>query len=326
MQAHVFMRLCPPVSLCLAVAAAFLPAPAHAEAGPSCVGPDTGGFPLTTRLHGGPASFRAGGGFGIWYLDLTNTTRRACEGVHPVVVLVDARRALKPSQPHLEFYVGKEPHPVRFVPTEDDELVGAFTDEHADEHADEADDFPGFTVGPGRTLTVKLRLALGSDAVRNTVTANAAVVQRHGDDGDWIGQSNDYRFAIESDATATATASTATSTASTATSSADTHTDTDADTDIEAGTAPDSGALTHAPTGTSLPTSLPTSLAVPLPTPAASATDSGHLSLADEAAELARTGLTSPVGLAAVTACFLAAGAALLLARRPARRAARRRR
>ncbi|SHI21812.1 hypothetical protein SAMN05444521_5559 [Streptomyces sp. 3214.6] len=320
------MRLCPPVSLCLAAAAAFLPASAHAEAGPSCAGPDTGAFPLTTRLHGGPASFRAGGGFGIWYLDLTNTTRRACEGVHPVVVLVDARRALKPSQPHLEFYVGKEPHPVRFVSTEDDELVGAFTDEHADEHADEADDFPGFTVGPGRTLTVKLRLALGSDAVRNTVTANAAVVQRHGDDGDWIGQSNDYRFAIDSDATPTPTP---TPTA-TATATADSDTDTDADTDIEAGTAPDSGALTHAPTGTSLPTSLstslPTSLASPLPTPAASATDSGHLSLADEAAELARTGLTSPVGLAAVTACFLAAGTALLLARRPARRAARRRR
>jgi hypothetical protein len=297
------MRLCPPVSLCLAAAAAFLPASAHAEAGPSCAGPDTGAFPLTTRLHGGPASFRAGGGFGTWYLDLTNTTPRACEGVHPVVVLVDARRALKPSQPHLEFYAGGEPHPVRFVPTEDDELVGAFTDEHADEHADETDDFPGFTVGPGRTLTVKLRLALGSDAVRNTVTANAAVVQRHGDDGDWIGQSNDYRFAIESEATATATAT------------ADS--DSDADTGIEAGTAP---------TGTSLPTSLPTSLASPLPTPTASATDSGDVSLADEAAELARTGLTSPVGLAAVTACFLAAGTALLLAWRPARRAARRRR
>ncbi|MDX3247032.1 hypothetical protein PV408_35980, partial [Streptomyces sp. ME18-1-4] len=62
------------------------------------------------------------------------------------------------------------------------------------------------------------------------------------------------------------------------------------------------------------------------PTPTASATDSGDVSLADEAAELARTGLTSPVGLAAVTACFLAAGTALLLAWRPARRAARRRR
>ncbi|MGI5197762.1 hypothetical protein ACQEVY_29720 [Streptomyces sp. CA-288835] len=32
----------------------------------------------------------------------------------------------------------------------------------------------------------------------NDVVANAAVVRRHddGDDGDWVGQSNDYRFRI----------------------------------------------------------------------------------------------------------------------------------
>ena len=33
----------------------------------------------------------------------------------------------------------------------------------------------------------------------NDVTANAAVVQRHDDDGDWVGQSNDYRFGIDTD-------------------------------------------------------------------------------------------------------------------------------
>ncbi|WP_327320736.1 hypothetical protein [Streptomyces sp. NBC_01235] len=283
------MRLCPPVSLCLAVAAALLPASAHAEAGPSCAGPDAGAFPLTTRLRGGPDSYRAGGGYGTWYLDLTNTTRRTCEGVHPVVVLVDVRRALKPSQPHLEFYAGGQPHPVRFEPTDDDELVGAFTDEHADEHTDEADDFPGFTVGPGRTLSVKLRLALGSDALPNVVTANAAVVQRQGDDGDWIGQSNDYRFAIESEP----------------------ESEPEAESDSEA----DSDSATLAPTRA------PDTLAPTLtPTPDASATDPGHLSLADEAEELARTGLGFPAALAAATACFLAAGGALLLARRVARR------
>ncbi|ELS53590.1 hypothetical protein [Streptomyces viridochromogenes] len=188
-----FMRLHTPASLCLAAAALLAAAPpVHAEppaALPSCA-TDGGTFPLTTRLHGGPASYTAGGGYGTWYLDVTNTTARACTGIHPVVVLVDAERALEPSQPRLEFYGGRDstrPHPVRFETTDEDELVGAF------------DGFPGFTVGPGKTLTVKVRLAITSDAVPNEVTANAAVVQRHDDDGDWVGQSNDYRFTIDAD-------------------------------------------------------------------------------------------------------------------------------
>src|SRR5690606_41351686 len=63
--------------------------------------------------------------------------------------------------------------------------------------ADDAARFAGFTVGPGRTLTVKARLQSTSAAVANEVVANAAVVQRHGDDGDWVGQSNDHRFRVE---------------------------------------------------------------------------------------------------------------------------------
>jgi hypothetical protein len=54
-------------------------------------------------------------------------------------------------------------------------------------------------VAPGATLSVKVRLAVTSDAVANDVVAHAAVVQRQGDDGDdgdWVGQSNDYRFRI----------------------------------------------------------------------------------------------------------------------------------
>ncbi|MEU6144187.1 hypothetical protein ABZ848_28020 [Streptomyces sp. NPDC047081] len=197
-----FMRLFTPTSLCLAAAAAFLPLPPPASASPAsastapartapalptptCAAPDSRGFPLTTRIHGAPADYEAGGGYGTWYLDLTNTTNRTCAAVHPVVVLVDEKRALKPSQPRLEFYDGPHTHPVHFETTDEAELVGAFDD-----------GFPGFTVGPGKTLTVKVRLALTSDAVPNEVTANAAVVQRHDDDGDWIGQSNDYRFRI----------------------------------------------------------------------------------------------------------------------------------
>ncbi|MEU1187840.1 hypothetical protein [Streptomyces sp. NPDC005859] len=315
------MRLCPPVSLCLAVAAALLPAPAHAEAGPGCAGPDGADFPLTTRLHGGPASYRAGGGYGTWYLDLTNTTRRTCDGIHPVVVLVDAGRTLKPSQAHLEFYADGRPHPVRFEPTDEDELVGAFTDGPtkgpatgptkgpatgtATGQADGTDRFPGFTVGPGRTLTVKLRLALTSDTAPNAVTANAAVVQRHGDDGDWVGQSNDYRFAVEA-APDPGTADSGTADSGTAPGTADSGTT--APGTADSGTGLDPAAPTPGPTLSATPA------------PDASAADTGRLSLADEAEELARTGLTSPAILVTGTACLLAAGALLLLARRLARR------
>ena len=146
-------------------------------------------LPAHHPLHGGPDSYRPGGGFGAWYLDLTNTTRRTCDGVHPVVVLVDAGHQLKPDQPRLEFYADGRAHPVRFETTDEDELVGVFADERG----------RSFAGSGNRTLTVKLRLALAPDTAPNVVTANAAVVQRHGDDGDWVGQSNDYRFAIGTD-------------------------------------------------------------------------------------------------------------------------------
>lgn len=191
------MRLCTPAPLCLAAAAAVLLTGAHPayadDPAPACAAPDDHTFPLTTRIHGGPDSYAAGGGFGTWYVDLTNTTDRSCTGIHPVVVLVDDKRALEPSQPRLEFFEGARSHPVRFEKTGEDELVGAL--------ADDEGRFAGFTVGPGKTVTVKVRLAVTSDAVPNEVTANAAVVQRHDDDGDWVGQSNDYRFRVDGDTT-----------------------------------------------------------------------------------------------------------------------------
>ncbi|MEQ8143644.1 hypothetical protein [Streptomyces sp. OP7] len=157
---------------------------------PGCAGAGDRGFPLTAHVRGGPEAYDAGGGFGGWELELSNTTGRTCTGVHPVVVLVDEERKLKPSQPRLEFYdPAGRPHPVRFEATDADELVGAF--------ADDAERFPGFTVGPRATLTVKVRLAVTSDAVPNHVTATAAVVQRRDGDGDWVGQSDDYRFRID---------------------------------------------------------------------------------------------------------------------------------
>ncbi|MFF8450262.1 hypothetical protein ACF06Q_21605 [Streptomyces leeuwenhoekii] len=174
-----------------ALAPALLPTGALASAAPrapACAAPGDRDFPLTTRLHGGPAAYQAGGGPGIWYLDLTNTTDRTCSGIHPVVVLVDERRSLQPSQLRLEFHDGTRFRPVPFVTTDAHELIGALA----------ADDggFPGFTIGPGSTRTVTVRFAVAPDAGADGVTANAAIVQRREDDGDWVGQSNDYRFRV----------------------------------------------------------------------------------------------------------------------------------
>ncbi|MFE8986367.1 LPXTG cell wall anchor domain-containing protein [Streptomyces collinus] len=271
------MRLCTPAQLCLTAAAAaaavLLPGAHQARADapvPACAAPDDHTFPLTTRIHGGPDSYTAGGGFGTWYVDLTNTTDRTCTGIHPVVVLVDDKRALEPSQPRLEFFEGPRPHPVRFEKTGEDELVGAF--------ADEEDRFAGFTVGPGRTVTVKVRLMLTSDAVPNDVTANAAVVQRHDDDGDWVGQSNDYRFGIDGGDAGTGT-------------DTDTDTDTGTDTDTDPGTGKETRPGTDP--GASVP---PREDRFPF------------------AEELARTGTGTQV--AAVAALLLTGGGVLLVARR----------
>ncbi|MGW5768449.1 hypothetical protein ACWEVY_04765 [Streptomyces longwoodensis] len=260
--------------------AAPAPAPASARtttsAAPSCDAPDAKAkdFPLTTRLRGGPAAYEAGGGYGTWSLDLTNTTDRTCTGVHPVVVLVDARRALRPSQPLLEFYADGRPHPVRFQRTDEDELVGAF------------DGFPGFTVGPRATVTVRVRLAFTSDTVPDGITADAAVVQRHGDDGDWVGQSDDYRFTVTGGPAPTGPAT------------------------ADPGAATPAGADSAGPGAASAPGTTPAPDA-----PSGSPSAEAALSLTERAGELARTGLASPVA-ATAAAVLLAAGTALVLARR----------
>ncbi|MEU7299279.1 hypothetical protein [Streptomyces sp. NPDC007206] len=191
------MRLPPPLppSLRLAAAAASAsvvvvvttaPAAASAAPPPACAGADARAFPLAARIRGGPPSYEAGGGYGTWYLDLTNTAGETCTGIHPVVVLVDDKYALRPDQPQLEFYDGARPLPVTFESTDEQELVGVL----------DGAGFEGFAVPPGKTVSVKLRLALPSDTPSDQVTVNAAVVQRRGDDGDWVGESNAYRFAI----------------------------------------------------------------------------------------------------------------------------------
>ncbi|MDQ0777007.1 putative membrane protein [Streptomyces aurantiacus] len=197
------MRLSKPLSLAVTAAAALASVPAAQVSAqvsaqalpefdpgrPTCVASKKGEFPVRTRIHGGPDAYDAGGGYRTWYIDLTNTTRATCADIHPVVVLVDEKRALEPEQPRLEFYDGERPRPVTFERTDEDEHIGVLG-------SAEDQDLPGFTVAPGKTLSVKVRLAVTSDAVPNDVVANAAVVQRHDDDGAWVGQSNDYRFRI----------------------------------------------------------------------------------------------------------------------------------
>ncbi|MFF1506196.1 hypothetical protein [Streptomyces sp. NPDC058326] len=161
-------------------------APAPDPPAPTCGFPSGAAFPLDTRLHGGPAVYAAGGAPREWRLDLTNTTAAPCSGIHPVLVLTDRERVLRPEQIRFEFYDAGAARwrPVAFEATEEAENVGAFTG------------FGGFAVPAGRTLTVPVRLAFAAGTAPDEVVVNAAVVQRRGADGDWVGESGDYRLTV----------------------------------------------------------------------------------------------------------------------------------
>ncbi|MFG2717149.1 hypothetical protein ACGFW5_02410 [Streptomyces sp. NPDC048416] len=158
-----------------------------AEKAPPCALRTGSAFPLDTKIHGGPAEYAPGGGVREWSLDLTNASGESCDSIHPVLVLVDRDRTLKDAQIRLEFddpATGRT-HPVTFVRTDQDEHIGVFDD-----------GFPGFVIGAGRTLTVRVRLGFSDDTVPGPVTANAAIVQRRGSDGQWVGESGEYRFDV----------------------------------------------------------------------------------------------------------------------------------
>ncbi|WP_395360777.1 hypothetical protein ACHGLA_13380 [Streptomyces sp. YH02] len=199
--------------------------PAPDPPAPACGTPSGSAFPVDTRIHGGPADYPAGGPLQEWKLDLTNTTDATCSGIHPVLVLTDERRVLRPEQIRFEFYddgAGRW-RPVTFEATEQAENVGAFTgpdDSGASGHPDDSgasgnsdgsgtsarpdssarpdgsDRFDGFIVPAGRTLTVPVRLGFRAEAAPDEVVVNAAVVQRRGVDGDWVGESGDYRLTV----------------------------------------------------------------------------------------------------------------------------------
>ncbi|MFD8988600.1 hypothetical protein ACFVZ4_11115, partial [Streptomyces goshikiensis] len=145
-------------------------------------------FPIGARIRGGPAVYRTGGGAQTWFLDLTNTTGSACTAIHPVVVFTDKAHALRPAHLRMEFEAPGGSFPVSLERTDRDEIVAVF---------DGGDAFPGFSVGAGGSLTVKVRLAFSPDAPHGEVVADAALVQRKGDDGDWVGEAGGYRFSVE---------------------------------------------------------------------------------------------------------------------------------
>ncbi|MFF8290359.1 hypothetical protein ACF068_14175 [Streptomyces sp. NPDC016309] len=170
---------------------------------PTCGSPTAADFPIRTRITGGPAAYRPGGGFRTWNVELTNTTAEPCANIHPVIVFTDRARTLEPGQIQLEFYEdggsGRQ-YPVTVERTDESELVGVLDDGTRGPARPPARGgaapFRGFAVPPGRTVTVPVRLAFTSDARPDTITVNAAIVQRRGGDGDWVGDSADYRFSL----------------------------------------------------------------------------------------------------------------------------------
>ncbi|MGW1099325.1 hypothetical protein ACWD5W_26400 [Streptomyces sp. NPDC002455] len=174
------------------------------EALPVCGDPDAEDFPIQTRIHGGPDTYASGGGYGTWYLDLTNTTSEPCRSIHPVLVLTDEDRTLTAEQIQLEFTERAHPdeeHRVSWESTDRDEQIGVFGS------GEQGDDFPGFTVPAKKTVTVEVRMAFTSDTRPGKVTAHAAIVQRRSAqdqaeqagkaaDGDWVGESAAYPFVI----------------------------------------------------------------------------------------------------------------------------------
>ncbi|MGW1762941.1 hypothetical protein ACWCQL_02430 [Streptomyces sp. NPDC002073] len=164
------------------------PAPARpARVRGECGDGKSAEFPLGARIRGGPAVYRSGGGPQTWYLDLTNPGRADCRAVHPVVVFADRAHALKASQLHLEFTDRGTAYPVTLEQSDQDEVIAVF---------DGAGAFPGFTVAANGSVTVAVRLSFAADTPPGEVVADAALVQRKGDDGDWVGETGGYRFAV----------------------------------------------------------------------------------------------------------------------------------
>ncbi|WP_432076838.1 hypothetical protein [Streptomyces wuyuanensis] len=161
------------------------------EQQPSCGDLNAVEFPIATRIVRGPGEYRAGGDAHEFSVELSNTTAQPCLNIHPVVVLAGQGRAIPPDRVRLEFFDGAARiwRPVTIEKTDQGEAVGAF--------GAGSGGFAGLSLPAGGTFSVRVRLAFPDRTTApDAVVANAAVVQRRGADGDWVGESNDYRFDI----------------------------------------------------------------------------------------------------------------------------------
>ncbi|MEU0761513.1 peptidase [Streptomyces microflavus] len=190
-----------------------------ADEQPTCGDPGAKEFPIETRIQEAPKTYVSGGGYGIWFLDLTNTTDTSCRALHPVLVLNDEDRKLTADQIQLKFSEPGRPgteHRVTWETTDRHEQIGVFDGGDPGPGSGSGDSgasdggFLGFTIPAGSTVSVRVRMAFTSDTGPGRVTAHAAVVQRrHQDkakgggreDGDWVGESGEYRFVIADGAT-----------------------------------------------------------------------------------------------------------------------------
>ncbi|MDX3375164.1 peptidase [Streptomyces sp. ME02-6991-2A] len=254
-----------------------------ADEQPACGDPGAKEFPIEARIQNAPTTYASGGGYGTWFLDLTNTTDTACRALHPVLVLNDEDRKLTTEQIQLKFSEPGRPgteHRVTWETTDRHEQIGVFDgdpgpapadssgssdDSDSSDESDSSDDgFLGFTVPAGTTVSVRVRMAFTSDTAPGRVTAHAAVVQRrHQDkakgggreDGDWVGESGAYRFVIVDGATGEVPRPERT------------EEDSGDRTDVPAEPRPRTDTSSTAPTPTPTPTRAPTSTITPTPTP-----------------------------------------------------------
>ncbi|MET9555001.1 hypothetical protein [Streptomyces sp. NPDC006645] len=204
-----------------------------ADRQPSCGKASDPRFPIDTRIHGGPGEYRAGGRPGTWSIDLTNSTDEVCHNIHPVIVLSDRQRSLTVGQVRLQLTDDKGGwRTMSLEKSDEDEMIAVLEG-----------GFPGFAVPARQTVTVRARLAFTAAADANKIVANAATVQRRGGDGDWVGESNDYRFTVGG--------------AHRDDSDRDTDTDTDRDADTDTG--PGTGTGTDTPSTGSSSNSSPNS-------------------------------------------------------------------
>ncbi|MFI8354484.1 peptidase [Streptomyces cyaneofuscatus] len=313
-------------------------AEAAADEQPTCGDPGAEEFPIEARIQEAPTTYASGGGYGIWFLDLTNTTDTACRALHPVLVLNDEDRKLTTEQIQLKFSEPGRPgteHRVTWETTDRHEQIGVFD---GDPGSTAADDFLGFTVPAGATVSVRVRMAFTSDTAPGRVTAHAAVVQRHHqdkakgggrEDGDWVGESGAYRFVIVDGVTGEYPRPEATDE------------DRDGRTDVPAEPRPRTEPTSAAPTPTRTHTSAPSSAPIPTytgpgkdPSPSLSAESSAsprvgdaerpprppHYATGRPLPELARTGPELLPWAGAIAAALVLCGGALMMKGRRMRR------